>query len=129
MLGPAGNDEAGPVLEFGPPNAHLLREVKRPYLLAQDFRVEERFGFDSHLPGRRLCRNRGKTKRIEHPTSNIQHPKPGNRAKPTKATPPSCDPHATLKPLQSQGKAPGQPGATQACGCCFKSNARSIGQK
>jgi hypothetical protein len=28
---------------------------ERPDLLAQDFRVEERFGFDSHLPGKRVC--------------------------------------------------------------------------
>jgi hypothetical protein len=33
-------------------------------LLEKDFRVEERFGFDSHLPGRRLCGTGGKTKRI-----------------------------------------------------------------
>jgi hypothetical protein len=25
------------------------------HLLAQDFGVEERFGFDSHLPGKRVC--------------------------------------------------------------------------
>jgi hypothetical protein len=28
---------------------------ERPHLLAQDLRVEERFGFDSHLPVDRLC--------------------------------------------------------------------------
>jgi hypothetical protein len=55
--------------------------LERPYLLAQDFRVEERFGFDSHLPGDRVCGSWEKTKRIEHPTSNIQQPtsKDGNR--------------------------------------------------
>jgi hypothetical protein len=36
--------------------------------------VKEQFGFDSHLPGDRISRWRGKTKRIEHPTSNIQQP-------------------------------------------------------
>jgi hypothetical protein len=29
--------------------------LEGPHLLAQDFRVEERFGFDSHLPGKKLC--------------------------------------------------------------------------
>jgi hypothetical protein len=43
LVGAAGGDEAGPVLEFGLPGAHLLRQVERPHLLAQDFRVEERF--------------------------------------------------------------------------------------
>jgi len=28
----------------------LPEQEKRPHLLAQDLRVEERFGFDSHLP-------------------------------------------------------------------------------
>ena len=51
----AGGDEVGPVLEFGLPDRRLVREIERPHLLAQDFRVEERFGFDSHLPGKRLC--------------------------------------------------------------------------
>ena len=55
LVGAAGGDEAGPVLEFGLPGRRLLRQVEGPHLLAQDFRVEERFGFDSHLPGRRLC--------------------------------------------------------------------------
>jgi hypothetical protein len=55
--------------------------LERPYLLAQDFRVEERFGFDSHLPRDRISGAGGKTKRIEHPTSNIEQPtsKDGNR--------------------------------------------------
>ena len=52
LVGAAGSDEVGPVLEFGLPGRHLLRQVERPHLLAQDLRVEERFGFDSHLPGR-----------------------------------------------------------------------------
>jgi hypothetical protein len=52
----------------------LVREGERPHLLAQDFRVEERFGFDSHLPGKRVSGTGKKTKRFEHPTSNIEHP-------------------------------------------------------
>jgi hypothetical protein len=49
--------------------------VERPYLLAQDFRVEERFGFDSHLPGDRIRRHTEKTKgNNQHRTSNLQHP-------------------------------------------------------
>jgi hypothetical protein len=74
MVGVAGSDEAGPVLEFGLPGARLLREVERPRLLAQDFRVEERFGFESHLPGGRLGGGGKKpSPNIQHPTSNTQH--------------------------------------------------------
>ena len=51
MVGAAGSDGASPVLEFGLPSPRLVREIERPHLLAQDFRVEQRFGFDSHLPG------------------------------------------------------------------------------
>ncbi len=65
----AGSDESGPVQEFGLPVPHALRQGERPYLLAQDFGVEERFGFERHLPGDKLCAWREKTKRIEHPTS------------------------------------------------------------
>jgi hypothetical protein len=54
LVGAARSDEAGPVLEFGLPGARLLREGERPYLLAQDFRVGKRFGFDSHLPQHRV---------------------------------------------------------------------------
>jgi hypothetical protein len=45
------------------------------------FRVEERFGFDSHLPGDRIRRRRQETKGNEHPTSNIERPtsKDGSR--------------------------------------------------
>ena len=43
-------------------------------MLAQDFRVEERFGFDGHLPEERIRRRRQETKGNEHPTSNIQQP-------------------------------------------------------
>jgi hypothetical protein len=44
----AGDDEAGPMLEFGLPVPYALRQVEGPRLLAQDFREEERFGFESH---------------------------------------------------------------------------------
>ena len=53
----AGGDEAGPVLEFGLPVRHALRQVEGPHLLAEDFRVEERFGFERHLFSGRLCRD------------------------------------------------------------------------
>jgi hypothetical protein len=32
----------------------LLWEIERPHLLAQELRVEERFGFDSYLPGAKV---------------------------------------------------------------------------
>ncbi len=66
LVSPAGGDEAGPVLEFGLPGGGLLWQDERPHLLAQDFRVEERFGFEGHLPGEKVCEPRRKTKRIEH---------------------------------------------------------------
>jgi len=62
------------MLEFGLPSRRLLGQIERPHLLAQDLRVEQRFGFDSHFPGERVSGDGGKTKRIEHPTSNIRHP-------------------------------------------------------
>ena len=37
------------MLEFGLPVLDALRQVEGPHLLAQDFRVEEWFGFKSHL--------------------------------------------------------------------------------
>jgi hypothetical protein len=61
----AGSDEAGPMLEFGLPGRRLVRETEGPHLLAQDFRVEEWFGFDSHLPGDRVSGRQKETKRIE----------------------------------------------------------------
>jgi hypothetical protein len=70
----AGGDESGPVLEFGLPVPHALRQGEGPHLLAEDFGVEERFGFERHLLGDRIRRRREKTKRIEHPTSNIEQP-------------------------------------------------------
>jgi hypothetical protein len=47
----AGSNQVGPVLELGLPVLHALQQVGRPHLLAQDFWVEERFGFGCHLPG------------------------------------------------------------------------------
>ena len=69
------------MLEFGLPVPHALRQGEGPHLLADDFRVEERFGFERHLPGDRVCGRREKTKRIEHQTSNIEQPasKDGDR--------------------------------------------------
>jgi len=46
---------ASPVLEFGLPVPHALRQVESPHLLAEDFRVEERFGFERHLPRDGVC--------------------------------------------------------------------------
>jgi hypothetical protein len=48
IIGAAGCDEFGPVLEFGLPVRHALGQVEGLCLLAQDFRVEERFGFEGH---------------------------------------------------------------------------------
>ena len=62
------------MLVLGLPGGRLLWQVEGPYLLAQDFRVEERFGLDSHLRGDRVSGWGEETKRIEHPTSNIQWP-------------------------------------------------------
>jgi hypothetical protein len=73
-IGTTGGDEVGPMLEFRMPGQRLIREIEGPHLLAQDFRVEERFGFDSHLPRDRIRRRRQKTKGNEYPTSNIQQP-------------------------------------------------------
>ena len=49
IVSAAGSDEAGPVLELGLPFRDALRQVEGPHLLTQDFRVEERFGFERHL--------------------------------------------------------------------------------
>jgi hypothetical protein len=45
------------MLEFGLPVPHALRQVEGPHLLAEDFRVEERFRFKGHLFSRSLCRD------------------------------------------------------------------------
>jgi hypothetical protein len=42
------------VLELGLPVPRALRQVERPHLLAEDFRVEERFGFEGHWPQQRI---------------------------------------------------------------------------
>jgi len=52
------------VLEFGLPAPDALRQVEGPHLLAEDLRVKERFGFERHLPGDKLCGPRKKAKRI-----------------------------------------------------------------
>jgi hypothetical protein len=40
IVGAAGCDEFGSVLEFGLPVSRALRQVEGPHLLAEDFRVE-----------------------------------------------------------------------------------------
>ena len=107
--------EAGPVLKFGLPVRHALRQVEGPHLLAEDFRVEERLGFERHLFSGRLCRDGekpsafrlgtyrgegltehpvlrnstaegGRPSNVEHPTSNIERPDKATQSHP-KATP------------------------------------------
>jgi hypothetical protein len=55
LVGAPGTNELSPVLEFGLPGGGLLGQIEGPHVLAEDFRVEERFGLDSHLPVKRLC--------------------------------------------------------------------------
>ena len=50
----ARDDEGGLVLEFGLPVPHALRQAEGSHLLADDFRVEERFRFECHLFSGRL---------------------------------------------------------------------------
>ena len=59
-IGAAGSDEVSPVPEFGLPGRRLFGQAEGPYLLTEDFRVEERFGFDSHVPRKRVGMGRGK---------------------------------------------------------------------
>src|ERR1035438_3258037 len=54
IIRPPRGDKASPVLEFGQPVPHALRQVEGPHLLADDFRVEERFRFECHLFGGRV---------------------------------------------------------------------------
>ena len=54
IIRPPRGDKAGPMLEFGLPVRHALRQVEGPHLLAEDFRVEERFRFECHLFSGRL---------------------------------------------------------------------------
>jgi len=63
-----------------PGDHRALRQIERLHLLAQDLRVEERFGFDSHLPGDRVCGAgkkpgpfAGRTSDLQHPTSKPEH--------------------------------------------------------
>ena len=56
IVGATGSDEAGPVFELGLPVPEALRQVEGPHLLADDLRVEERFGFERHLFSGSLCR-------------------------------------------------------------------------
>jgi hypothetical protein len=44
------------VFELGLPVPEALRQVEGPHLLADDLRVEERFGFERHLFSGSLCR-------------------------------------------------------------------------
>ena len=66
------------MLEFGLPDRRLVREIERPHLLTQDLRVEQRFGLDSQLPGKRVCGVGNKPSafllglNIEHQTSNAE---------------------------------------------------------
>jgi hypothetical protein len=48
----AEGDEGGPFLELGLPVRHALRQVEGPHLLAQELRMEERFGFEGHWDSR-----------------------------------------------------------------------------
>jgi hypothetical protein len=50
-------------------------------------RMEERFGFERHLPGDRAGGRRGKTKRIEHQTSNLEQPASKDKDRFTAAQP------------------------------------------
>ncbi len=63
----ARRDEAGPVLEFGQPVPRALRQAERAHLLAEDLRVEERFGFEGHLFSGRLWATAQKAERIGGP--------------------------------------------------------------
>ena len=71
-------ERLGSRLTMGCPAPRLLLEVERAHLLAQDFRMKERFGFDSHLPCNRVCVGGKKPSafvvgpNIEHPTANIE---------------------------------------------------------
>ena len=68
IVGAAGSDEASPVLELGLQVPNPLRQGERPHLLADDFRVKERLGFERHLLGRRLC------PRAKKPSTLVEDP-------------------------------------------------------
>jgi hypothetical protein len=71
IVSAAGSDEAGPVPEFLLLVPHALGQVEAPHLLAEDFGVEERFGFERHLFSGRLCRT-GKKPSAFLPGPNIE---------------------------------------------------------
>ena len=54
IIRPPRGDKAGPVLELGLPLPRALRQAEGPHLLAEDFRMEERFRFERHLFSGRL---------------------------------------------------------------------------
>ena len=62
--------------------SHVLRQVKRPHLLAHDLGVEQGLGFDSHLLGDSLSGPRPETKRIEHGTSPLLKGQSSSKALP-----------------------------------------------
>ena len=57
IVGAARSDEVRPTLEFGLPVRRVLGQAEGPHLLADDLRVEERFGFEGHLFSGSLCRH------------------------------------------------------------------------
>jgi hypothetical protein len=61
----AGSDETGPMPEFGLSVLDMLRQDERPHLLADDLRMKEQFGFESHLSRRRLYREWNKPSGLE----------------------------------------------------------------
>lgn len=75
------------VISHGIPFALLSLSFR--LLLAQDICVEERFGFQGHLPGDRVSgagkkrsgfltgRQPGQTTNMQHPASNLEHRKAG----------------------------------------------------
>jgi hypothetical protein len=62
------------MLEFGLPVPHALRQVEGPHLLADDLGMEERFGFERHLPGDRVCGAGKKPSAFLRSTLNLEHP-------------------------------------------------------
>jgi hypothetical protein len=58
----AGGDEFGPVLELGHQGLDSLRQLKGTHVLPDDFRVEERLGFDGHCFWKRLRSGGGELK-------------------------------------------------------------------
>ena len=65
IVGAAGGDEAGPVLEFGLPVRDTFRQGEGADLLADDLRVKEGLGFDSHVGGRIRKNGEGRKEKSE----------------------------------------------------------------